>query len=113
MTINNRFMEGDDCQVRDSRIINRCTDANAWVKVRSIMSKTFERIEPISKKTRVVTMLRQAILSGAITGGEQIVEAKLAQELGVGQGLVREALIELEHHGFVERTPFTGTSVTT
>ena len=77
------------------------------------MSRTFERIEPVSKKTRVVTMVRQAILSGAIKGGEQIVEAKLAQELGVGQGLVREALIELEHHGFVQRTPFTGTTVTT
>ena len=67
------------------------------------MSKTFEKIEPVSKKARVVSMLRQAILSGAVKGGEQIVEAKLAQEFGVGQGLVREALIELEHHGFVQR----------
>ena len=77
------------------------------------MSKTFERIEPVSKKTRVVTMLRQAILSGTVRGGEQIVEAKLAQEFGVGQGLIREALIELEHHGFLQRTPFTGTTVST
>ena len=77
------------------------------------MSTTFERIEPISKKTRVVTLLREAILSGTIKGGEPIVEAKLAQQFGVGQGLVREALIELEHHGFVQRTPFTGTTVTT
>ena len=77
------------------------------------MSKTFERIEPVSKKARVVTMLRQAILSGTIGGGEQIVEAKMAQEFGVGQGLIREALIELEHHGFVQRTPFTGTTVPT
>jgi DNA-binding GntR family transcriptional regulator len=58
-------------------------------------------------------MLRQAILSGTVRGGEQIVEAKLAQEFGVGQGLIREALIELEHHGFLQRTPFTGTMVTT
>lgn len=77
------------------------------------MSATFERIEPVSKKTRVVTLLREAILSGTIKGGEPIVEAKLAQQFGVGQGLVREALIELEHHGFVQRTPFTGTTVTT
>ena len=77
------------------------------------MSRTFERIEPVSKKTRVVTMLRQAILSGTVRGGDQIVEAKLAQEFGVGQGLIREALIELEHHGFVQRTPFTGTTVST
>ena len=77
------------------------------------MSRTFERIEPVSKKTRVVNLLREAILSGAVKGGEQIVEAKLAQEFGVGQGLIREALIELEHHGFVQRTPFTGTTVQT
>src|SRR5215475_14509959 len=77
------------------------------------MSPTFERIEPVSKKTRVVNLLRKAILSGDIQGGEQIVEAKLAQEFGVGQGLIREALIELEHHGFVQRTPFTGTTVPT
>ncbi len=77
------------------------------------MTRTFERIEPVSKKTRVVNLLREAILSGTVKGGEQIVEAKLAQEFGVGQGLIREALIELEHHGFVQRTPFTGTTVQT
>ena len=77
------------------------------------MSAIFERIDPVSKKTRVVTLLREAILSGTIKGGEQIIEAKLAQQFGVGQGLVREALIELEHHGFLQRTPFTGTTVTT
>src|SRR5262247_226029 len=77
------------------------------------MSTTFQRIEPVSKKTRVVVLLREAIVSGAIKGGEQIVEAKLAQQFGVGQGLIREALIELEHQGFVQRTPFSGTTVPT
>src|SRR2546423_12722868 len=76
------------------------------------MSSTFQKIEPISKKTRVVALLREAIISGAIQSGEQIVEGKLAQELGVGQGLIREALIELEHQGFVQRTPFSSTQVT-
>ena len=76
------------------------------------MPPTFQKIEPISKKTRIVASLREAIVSGAILSGEQIVEGKLAQELGVGQGLVREALIELEHQGFVQRTPFSGTQVT-
>src|SRR3954462_15701680 len=77
------------------------------------MPPTFQKIEPVSKKTRIVSLLREAIISGAIQTGEQIVEAKLAQQFGVGQGLIREALIELEHHGFVQRTPFTGTTVTT
>jgi DNA-binding GntR family transcriptional regulator len=75
------------------------------------MSPTFQKIEPVSKKSRVLDSLRQAIISGAIQGGDQLVEAKIAQEFGVGQGLIREALIELEHQGFVQRTPFSGTQV--
>src|SRR5215510_8020263 len=76
------------------------------------MPPTFTKIEPISKKARIVASVRQAIVSGAIRSGEQIVEGKIAQQLGVGQGLIREALIELEHQGFVQRTPFAGTQVT-
>src|SRR5215470_13596466 len=75
------------------------------------MAVIFQKIEPISKKARIVSSLREAIISGAIRSGEQIVEGKLAQQLGVGQGLIREALIELEHQGFVQRTPFSGTQV--
>jgi DNA-binding GntR family transcriptional regulator len=74
-------------------------------------SVIFQKLEPVSKKARVVASLKEAILSGAIQSGEQIVEGKLAQQFGVGQGLIREALIELEHHGFVQRTPFSGTQV--
>src|SRR5688572_7621345 len=76
-----------------------------------MVKRTFERVEPISKKARVIVLLKEAILSGAIQSGEQIVEAKIAQEFGVGQGLIREALIALEHQGFVQRTPFSGTQV--
>src|SRR5881392_3271907 len=76
------------------------------------MSPTFQKIEPVSKKTRVIHLLREAIVAGQIQGGEQIVEGKIAQQFGVGQGLIREALIELEHQGFVQRTPFAGTQVT-
>jgi DNA-binding GntR family transcriptional regulator len=75
------------------------------------MTPPFQRIEPVSKKARIVALLREAILSGTIQTGEQIVEGKIAEQFGVGQGLIREALIELEHHGFVQRTPFSGTQV--
>src|SRR5690349_4418038 len=77
------------------------------------MTTTFQKIEPVSKKTRIVALLREAITSGAIQAGEPIVEAKVAQQFGVGQGLIREALIDLEHQGFVQRTPFSGTQVST
>ncbi len=76
------------------------------------MPLTLQKIEPISKKARIVASFREAIVSGSIRSGEQIVEGKIAQQLGVGQGIIREALIELEHQGFVQRTPFTGTQVT-
>src|SRR5262247_1129691 len=75
------------------------------------MTTTFQKIEPVSKKVRLVSLLREAIVSGALRSGEQVVEGKIAQQFGVGQGLIREALIELEHHGFVQRTPFSGTQV--
>jgi DNA-binding GntR family transcriptional regulator len=71
----------------------------------------FQKIEPVSKKARVVALLKDAILSGLIQSGEQIVETKIAQQFGVGQGLIREALIDLEHQGFVTRMPFSGTQV--
>jgi len=74
-------------------------------------STTFQKVEAISKKDRVVASLREAIISGKVRSGEQIVEGKIAKEFGVGQGLIREALIQLEHQGFVQRTPFSGTQV--
>lgn len=55
--------------------------------------------------------LIDAILSGKIRAGENIVETRLAQQLGVSQGPVREALRDLELFGFVVRSPFRGTQV--
>jgi len=69
-------------------------------------------IQPLSKKNQVVEALKEAVLSGSILPGDQIVESRIAQELGAGIPLVREALIELEHQGFVQKTPYKGTIVT-
>jgi DNA-binding GntR family transcriptional regulator len=71
-----------------------------------------ELIQPISKRDQVVRAMKDAILSGTIQPGASIVESKIAQQLGAGIPLIREALIELEHQGFVQRTPYKGTSVT-
>lgn len=71
-----------------------------------------ELIQPISKRTQVVKVIKEAILSGTIEPGASIVESKMAQVLGAGIPLVREALIELEHQGFVQRIPYKGTTVT-
>jgi len=69
-------------------------------------------IQPLSKKNQVVEAIKEAVLLGSIKPGDQIVESRIAQELGAGIPLVREALIELEHQGFVQKTPYKGTIVT-
>src|ERR1043166_9699319 len=84
---------------------------------RIIYKATFSRkmlklIQPISKKDQVIAAIKDAILSGAIGPGDQIVESRMAQELGSGIPLVREALVALEHQGFVQKTPYKGTTVT-
>ncbi len=43
--------------------------------------------------------------------GDRIVETRVAQQLGVSQGPVREALRDLELFGFVVSSPFRGTEV--
>jgi DNA-binding GntR family transcriptional regulator len=74
--------------------------------------KTLKLIQAVSKRDQVVSSFKEAILSGIIEPGESIVESKLAQQLGAGVPLVREALIELEHQGYVRKIPYTGTTVT-
>jgi DNA-binding GntR family transcriptional regulator len=72
----------------------------------------FGRVAVVSKKDQVTKALRDAIVSGRMQPGDAIVESRVARQLGVGQPLVREALLDLEHQGFVQRVPYRGTSVT-
>src|SRR5262245_9947222 len=74
--------------------------------------KALRLIQPVSKRDQVVTSFKEAILSGIIQPGEAIVESKVAQQLGAGIPLIREALIELEHQGYVQKVPYKGTTVT-
>jgi DNA-binding GntR family transcriptional regulator len=74
--------------------------------------KTLKLIQTVSKRDQVVASFKEAILSGIIQPGESIVESKVAQQLGTGIPLVREALIELEHQGYVQKVPYKGTTVT-
>jgi DNA-binding GntR family transcriptional regulator len=75
-------------------------------------AKALRLIQPVSKRDQVVASFKEAILSGIIQPGESIVESKLAQQLGAGIPLIREALIELEHQGYVQKVPYKGTTVT-
>jgi DNA-binding GntR family transcriptional regulator len=52
-----------------------------------------------------------AILDGRLQPGARIVETQVAQELGISQGPVREALRDLDLFGFVTCEPFRGARV--
>ncbi len=60
---------------------------------------------------QVCAILKDKIFSQELRPGDRIVELRIARELGTGQSVVREALIELEHMGFVKRVPNKGTHV--
>jgi DNA-binding GntR family transcriptional regulator len=68
-------------------------------------------LETTSKRDRVVDLLRKAILSGSLVPGEQIVESRVARQLGVSQAPVREALALLERQGLVVKVHHRGTFV--
>ena len=55
--------------------------------------------------------LRASILSGRFAGGERLVEATLAQEMGISRGPLREAMALLEKDGLILNVPRRGKSV--
>jgi DNA-binding GntR family transcriptional regulator len=64
---------------------------------------TVGRIDRHSLKELVVDKIRDAIMRGDLKHGQPLVESGLAKKLGVGQATVREALVDLEHLGFVDK----------
>ena len=55
--------------------------------------------------------LRKAIIAGELSGGTRLVQAELAQRLGVSVTPVREALRNLMSEGLVDYSPFQGATV--
>ncbi len=73
-----------------------------------------EKSRPVGRRVfreGIREQLIEDILSGRLPPGARIVETRLAQQLGVSQGPVREALRDLELFGFVVSSPFRGTQV--
>lgn len=60
-------------------------------------------IERRSLRQIIVERIKGALTASELQPGQWITELGLARRFGVGQNTVREALIELEHGGFVER----------
>ena len=62
-------------------------------------------------REQVKDVLLERVLAGVYPPGSRLVETRIAQELGVSQAPVREALRDLEQLGLVESEPFRGCSV--
>jgi DNA-binding GntR family transcriptional regulator len=69
-------------------------------------------IRPPSLTDAVVTHIRNAIINGEYTPGQQLAEATLAQRLGTSRGTVREAMRVLANLGLVSRSAHRGPFVT-
>ena len=60
----------------------------------------------------VVTEIEDAIMRGKLKPGARLIEAEISDQFGVSRGPIREAMIELEMMGLIERTPYRGAVVT-
>jgi len=69
------------------------------------------KVRPRILRQEVLTALRTAILANEITAGSRILEAEVADQMGVSRAPVREAIRHLEQEGLVEIFPNRGAVV--
>jgi DNA-binding GntR family transcriptional regulator len=84
--------------------------------MRTALTHEFKRLsQELTQKpsiaAQVKDFLRELIVSGKLGSGERIVETRIAQQLGIGQPTVREALESLQDEGLVIRNPNRGCTV--
>lgn len=68
-------------------------------------------IKPRVLRQEVLTALRTAILANEISAGSRLLEADVAEQMGVSRAPVREAIRHLEQEGLVEIFPHRGAVV--
>lgn len=61
---------------------------------------------------KVCDRLRERIVGGELAPGDRIDPSEVAESLGVSRTPVREALLQLEAQGLIERLPYRGVVVT-
>jgi DNA-binding GntR family transcriptional regulator len=72
----------------------------------------FAQVAARPLSSQIYAALRQSIFEGKMPPGTQLREQHLAEQFGVSQNTVREALVELQHMGLVQRLPNRATHVT-
>lgn len=69
------------------------------------------RVSSESRRDRVASAVRDAIISGQLRPGHRLIEMELAAQLGTSRAPIREALRQLEQEGLVVSSPYRGTEV--
>jgi DNA-binding GntR family transcriptional regulator len=72
------------------------------------ISFTKRDLRGYSLRSKIYATIRDDIIDGRYTAGENLVELKLAEEYGVSRTPIREALLQLEREGLVEYKPNRG-----
>jgi DNA-binding GntR family transcriptional regulator len=86
--------------------------AREWEAMREISAKIKQLdFKPTVLVEQVSGILSDAILEGALKGGDQLIEAELKEEFGISRSPLREAFRVLEKKGLVEIVPRRGTFV--
>ncbi|MHB8276992.1 MAG: GntR family transcriptional regulator [Candidatus Humimicrobiaceae bacterium] len=65
-------------------------------------------INKLTMRHDVRLQIQESILNNELKPGDRIVETKIAEQMGVSQSPVREAIRELELMGLIESKPFLG-----
>jgi DNA-binding GntR family transcriptional regulator len=84
---------------------------NRFSMVRAMLEPSDSPLLRSSLRERIKDVMLQRILAGTYAPGSRLVETRIAQELGVSQASIREALRDLEHIGCVVYEPYRGCSV--
>src|SRR5437763_7354874 len=74
-------------------------------------SSRLARLTPRVYRLDAIAAIRRAILDGVFPPGSPLVERRIADEMGISRGPVREALHRLEQEGLVVTTPYKVTQV--
>ncbi len=72
------------------------------------MPNSFTKLKSLARpilRNEVYLSIKEAILTGEFAPGERISIGRLLQEIGFSPTPIREALLKLEHEGFVSRLP--------
>ena len=86
-------------------VANRRSSADKLVPLQKVTA-------PVSLKDRAYLAIKEAILSLKLSPGDALVEAELAEQLGISKTPVRTALHALEREGLVTKVLYKGTYVT-